>query len=121
MGKPNLVITFIGIVLFTLAIAPVSKALECPVSPGSTVVRFDPAEVVLGPELYVGEVFTVEARVDDVEDFSGFDFLVVWNSTYFEYVEHTVKVPVETYPDGLMHEPILLVKDEVNGSEGCIG
>jgi hypothetical protein len=39
-----------------------------------------------------------------------------WNTTYLIYVSHTPKIPVETYPDGVLHEPIIFLKDEVNES-----
>jgi hypothetical protein len=58
------------------------------------------------------------ARIDDVEFLYGVDLKVAWNTTYIDYVTHTPKIPVEVHPDGLLYEPILVVKDEANTSEG---
>jgi len=85
---------------------------------GSTVARFNPSTVELGPAYCRCDTFTLTARVDYVEDLAGFGLFIKWNTTYLEYVEHVVKVPVEVYPDGLLHEPVLLVQNDVNASEG---
>lgn len=84
----------------------------------STIVKFDPSTIELGPDYCVGETFTLTARIDDVSDLMGFGLYIGWNVTYINYIEHTVKVPVETYSDGLLHEPIIIIHDEVNTSEG---
>ena len=96
--------------MITIVVAPSPLA--------STYLRFDPATVELGPTYCVNETFTIKARIDDVEDLIGFGLQIEWNTTYLDYVDHIVKVPVETYSDGLLHEPILWVLDEVNASEG---
>jgi len=87
----------------------------------STVVRLDPATVELGPDYCVNDTFTLKARVDNVEDLFGFGFHIKWNTTYLDYVDHIAKVPVEVYSDGLLHEPVLWVENEVNASEGWYG
>jgi len=83
-----------------------------------TVVRLDPATVELGPVYCVNDTFTLSARIDDVEYLYGFDFNITWNTTYLDYVTHLPKVPVESYPDGILHEPMLVIKDQANASEG---
>jgi len=95
---------------FTTVSAP-SPLLE-------TVVRLDPAIIELGPDNCINDTFTLKARVDNVEDLTCFALHIVWNTSYLEYVDHIVKVPVETYPDGLLHGDILWVQNEVNASEG---
>ncbi len=76
-----------------------------------TVVRFAPATVVLGPDSCIGEIFTVTVRIDNVEDLYGILLEIEWNTTYLEYVAHVVKIPVETYSDGVLHEPLMRVTD----------
>jgi len=83
-----------------------------------TVLRFDPATVVLGPDYCIGETFTLTARIDDVEDLYGFSLRIKWNTTYLDYVSHVAKVPVESYPDGLLYEPLALVRNEANATTG---
>lgn len=83
-----------------------------------TVIRFDPATVELGPSYCVGENFTIKARIENVEDLCGFVLKIGWNTSYLDYVNHIVKVPVETYPDGVIHEPSWIAADIVNVTEG---
>ncbi len=82
------------------------------------VVRLEPATVIVGPDYCVGEIFTLTARIDDVEDLYGAELKIEWNTTYLEYVDHVAKVPVEVYSDGVLHEPILIVYDTVNSTIG---
>ena len=84
----------------------------------STVVRLDSAVVELGPSYCVNETVTLTAKIDYVEDLAAFEFEIVWNTSYLEYVEHLLKTPVEVYPDGVLHEPVLIVIDSVNATEG---
>ncbi|MFQ5621499.1 MAG: cohesin domain-containing protein, partial [Candidatus Nanoarchaeia archaeon] len=108
-----LVPLFLIALLFSLV-----PVVSTPSSLTGTVVRFDPATVELGPYFCVNDTFTLKARVDNVEDLLGFEFEIAWNTTYLEYVDHIAKVPVEVYADGLIHEPVMWIKDEVNASEG---
>lgn len=80
----------------------------------SATVGFSPSTVVLGPGYCVGETFALAARIDDFTGLYGMGLKIEWNTTYLDYVEHVVKVPVETYPDGLLHRPIVIVKDFVD-------
>jgi hypothetical protein len=41
-----------------------------------------------------------------------------WDPAVIDYVEHTVTMPVETYPGGVLHEPVLDVVDEVDSASG---
>ena len=83
-----------------------------------TVLRFDPANVVLGPDFCVGKTFTLAARIDDVEDLAAFDIIIKWNTTVLDYVNHIAKIPVEVYPDGIIHEPIHWIYNLVNATSG---
>jgi hypothetical protein len=79
-----------------------------------TVVRFEPATIIVGPDYCMGEIFTLTVRIDSVEDLYGFQLRIEWNTTYLEYVAHVAKIPVETYSDGVLHEPLILVTDVFN-------
>lgn len=58
----------------------------------------------------------------------GFDIKFRWDPTILEYINHTVTVPVEDYPDpipplnftGTLHKPLQDVKEEINATEGTI-
>ena len=83
----------------------------------STTVKVDPSLI----EYYVkatGKEFTVAVKIIDVENLYGFDLKFRWNTTYLEYVSHSVRVPRNTYLDGVLWNPILPLTDEVNTSNG---
>ena len=48
----------------------------------------------------------------------GFDVQFSWNPNVLQYVSHTLKVPVETHPDGILHEAIQGVLDLVDEVAG---
>lgn len=107
------------VLVFAVVFSLSTYSTISPPSPSaSTVLRFDPASVELGPDYCVNDTFTLKARVDNVEDLAAFGLQIKWNTTYLDYVDHIVKVPVETYSDGLLHEPILVIVDKVNASKG---
>ena len=79
------------------------------------VVRVDPPLI---EDLAPSQTFTVNIVVDNVTDLYGVDIRFSWDPTILEYVGHTAKIPVEDYPDGILHEPGMLIKDDVNATEG---
>jgi len=103
------VLPFLMALLFSLV--PVVSA---PSALTWTKVRLEPATIELGPEYCVGETFTLACKIDDVAGLAGFGLTIMWNTTYLEYVNHTLMVPVEEHPGGIMHEPVLIVADIVN-------
>jgi hypothetical protein len=83
----------------------------------STTVKVDPSLI----EYYVkatGKEFTVAVKIIDVENLYGFDLKFRWNTTYLEYVSRSVRVPKNTYLDGVLWNPILPLADEVDTTEG---
>ncbi len=48
----------------------------------------------------------------------GFYIVFSWDPTVLEYVTHNARVPVETYSDGILHEPIIDAQDEVDEAAG---
>ncbi|MBE0519975.1 hypothetical protein IBX35_02910 [Candidatus Bathyarchaeota archaeon] len=72
-----------------------------------------PTDVVVVPSLIelprepglTGTEFTVTVEIHDVLDLYGVDIQFGWDTEWIGYVSHTAKIPVETYPDGIMHEP----------------
>ena len=69
-------------------------------------------------DLEPGEEFSVNITIEDVENLYGIEIEFTWNPSIIEYVSHEVKIPVESYPEGVLHEPVLEVKDEVNATAG---
>ena len=81
--------------------------------------QVEPALIVLGETGNVdGTLITVNVTVSDAVSLVGLDIDFSWNTTYLNYVSHTSKIPVETYPDGVLHEPIIVMKDTVDTFAG---
>ncbi|RLI17116.1 hypothetical protein DRO44_04270, partial [Candidatus Bathyarchaeota archaeon] len=82
----------------------------------------DTAVIYVNPplieDLAPSQTFTIDVVVANVSDLYGVDIRFSWDPTILEYVSHTAKIPVEDYPDGILHEPGLLIKDEVDATEG---
>ncbi|RLI44741.1 hypothetical protein DRO69_06715 [Candidatus Bathyarchaeota archaeon] len=106
------------------------------------VVYVDPQLIIASP----GETFTVSVKVFNLTDtlyaaaepwepgeplpppgtrycyylgnLYGLHIQLSWDPLILEYVSHTVKIPVETYPDGVLHEPIQDVMEEVDADAG---
>jgi hypothetical protein len=82
--------------------------------------------IYISPEgtagINVGEVFTVTVGITGLVDKNlyGFDIMFKWNTATLQYLTHEVKVPVETYPEGILHQPILEIKNEANESDGTL-
>lgn len=69
-------------------------------------------------EVGVGSAVTVKVNISEVENLAGFDIQMSWDTAFLEYVNHNVTMPVESYPGGILHEPVLMIKDEVNLTAG---
>jgi len=48
----------------------------------------------------------------------GFHIDFSWNPLILDYVNHTVKVPVDTYPDGVLHDPVFLANEALDDDSG---
>ena len=77
-------------------------------------VHIDPENVTKN----VGETFTVDIVVADVKNLYGVDIQFRWDPSILEYVNHTAKIPVETYPDGILHEPGITILDNADPTAG---
>lgn len=86
-----------------------------------------PAEVAqlrIYPEdvsrINVGQTFTVTLAVYglDGNDLYGFDVEFAWDTLALQYVSHEAKVPVETYPEGVLEQPVVEVENQLDASSG---
>jgi hypothetical protein len=48
----------------------------------------------------------------------GFDIVFSWDPEILEYEDRLVMIPVEDYPEGILHAPILNIKDTVDYTNG---
>ena len=49
---------------------------------------------------------------------SGVEIHFKWDPNVLDYIEHNVTAPVEDYPEGVLHEPLINVWDEVDAEAG---
>jgi len=102
----NIIIS--GIVISTQSCAEaVSSLQEVPV------ISIDPANITAG----VGEQFNISVRVDNVTGLYGLGLTFRWGVEVLDYVSHVITVPVETYPNGVLHTPTLLVKNDTERAD----
>jgi hypothetical protein len=69
-------------------------------------------------ETYEGLTFTVSVRITSPEDLYGLDFQLSWNTTFLDYVSHSLYIPREDYPGGVLFKPVQITKNEVNSTAG---
>lgn len=69
-------------------------------------------------DLDVGEEFTINVTIENVENLYGFEIKFSWNPSIVECIDRQVKVPVETFPDGILHQPFQQVKNQLNNTAG---
>jgi hypothetical protein len=107
--------------LFTIMLAsPTGSMLFTPKASASesvTTIKVDPARKEFWA-YSVGQEFTVAVRILDVTNLYGFDLRLGWNTTILECVSHSVRVPKNTYADGILYNPAVQIKDQVDATEG---
>lgn len=62
--------------------------------------------------------FTIAVKIANVTGLYGFDIQLRWNPAVLDYVNHTAKIPVQTFPDGVLHQTVLTIKNEANATAG---
>ncbi len=82
-----------------------------------TKVHIEPA-LIEDTTLIPSTNFTVELRISNVTDLYGFDIILRWNASLLSYSSHLLKIPVEDYPGGVLHEQTFLVANQVNTTAG---
>lgn len=103
-------LTFLAILAFTLVLnSNIVFSEELPV------VYVDPPEIL---DIPPSQNFTITVKTANITGLYGFDIQFRWDPTILDYVSHTAKMPVETYPEGVLYEPVLPIKDEVNTTGG---
>lgn len=64
------------------------------------------------------ENFTVAVNLANVTPMYGLDLRFRWDPTILEYVSHVAKIPVETHTGGVLHQPTIMLMDEVDDVAG---
>jgi hypothetical protein len=82
----------------------------------SSLICFSPDKI---DGVNVGETVTISVILsEDVENLYGFDIELKWDPATLEYVSHVVTAPVESYSEGVLHDPTFSLKDEVDSTAG---
>jgi hypothetical protein len=83
-----------------------------------TVVYVDPPKVM---NVMPPANFTIKVKLANVTNLYGLDVEFTWDPTIIKYVNHKMHIPVETYPDGVLHSPVIPIEDEVDESANMTG
>jgi len=62
--------------------------------------------------------FTVSVVIENATDLYGFDISFRWNATFLTYVNHSIRVPRDDYPDGVLQAPTFSLAKELNATAG---
>lgn len=54
----------------------------------------------------VGDNFTISVKIANVTNLTGFSIQLRWGTAVLKCVDNITLVPVETYPTGILHEPV---------------
>jgi len=108
INKKTLQTLMITAALIMSTFAILSMQIQ-PAHAATTSIEIIPQTQEFGPENATGQEFIIEAYVKNVTDFYGLDLQFEWDPTYLLYLNHTAKIPVETYPDGILHQPGMYV------------
>jgi len=105
-----------GILLTLLLIGALSLAFD--IQPAktepTTKILVDPPDVTKN----MGEIFSVRVNISDVTNLYGLEIQFWWDSTLLEYVSKSVRIPKNTYPDGVLWAPAMKVIDWVDKAAG---
>ncbi len=88
----------------------------------SQVKAVSPATVYVDPpsvkDIFSPTTFTIRVNIANATDLYGVDLQFKWNPGLLEYVSHAAKIPVETYPGGILHTPVLAIMNAVDPVAG---
>jgi hypothetical protein len=94
----------------------------------SAYIRVFPEVVELQTGWVIGQNFTVAVIAENVSNLYALALKLEWNTTYLEYLSHTITIPIENYSDpafpspypGILHSPAAVVQNDVNESSGFL-
>ena len=66
----------------------------------------------------VGEPFTINITITDAQNLYGVEVALHWNSSILCLVKVDVRLGIESHPDGVLHEPVFIAKNETVQNEG---
>jgi len=111
--------TYTLILLFILAsiCSKVSSGAPLQLSSAQAIVKFEPQF----SRVYPNQTFTVSVRIENVTSLYGLEIQITWDTTYLKYSGHTATIPVEAYAEGVLHEPLIWINDDVDENASMPG
>ena len=114
----------IGLILL-IAVFSISMRIT-PTRAQGTIVRIIPATTEFGSGSALGEEFKIAVVIEDVADLYGVGLKIGWDTTYLDYINHTVTMPWNTSQTpidpspyaGILYLPGMLVANTVNEAAG---
>jgi hypothetical protein len=116
-GKAKVYMKKIIVMLLISALLLILGLAVKPVVSGATLVKVDPSLTEYHEDA-TGQQFTVAVKIVDVTNLYGFDIKFRWNTTYLDYVSYSILVPNDTYPGGVLWNPIVFAMNDVNTTAG---
>jgi hypothetical protein len=65
--------------------------------------------------------FTVRVEIHDALGLYGFDIQLGWSTEWIRYLDHETTIPAEAYSYGVLHSPIVYVKNDVDETASLAG
>ena len=66
----------------------------------------------------VGDTLTVNITISNVQNLYGLDLTLNWNSSAVRTVTRETFLGIESYPNGILYSPLVVVEDSVNQESG---
>ncbi|MCW4005497.1 MAG: cohesin domain-containing protein [Candidatus Bathyarchaeota archaeon] len=104
---------FVAAVLFSLFLAAMAQTVNAQADSEPTV-----AVVPSQNTAQIGESLTVNITLTNVENLYGLDIAFSWNSSVLQLIDSQALLGVETYPEGVLHEPVLIIVEDVSQETG---
>ena len=118
MPKDKTLAVLLLLFYITISVAPKAENTRALAGASSqTNVRFEPSQLSIS----TNQTFTVSVLIEDTALLYGIDIQITWNTTCLEYVSHIATIPVETYPNGVLHNPLIWVRNDVDENASIPG
>ena len=105
-------------VLLLMSVIIIGNQILVKASSEETVVYVEPDAIL---DLMPPQTFTIKVKIANVTNLYGIDIQFTWDPAIIKYVSHTKKIPVETYPDGILHTPTIPVRNQVDENASMPG
>jgi len=145
MGSNSLKRTFTTIALTLITISFITTVVSSsPKDANLETIQTSQTSMVTLPEVYIypssivglrpGDNFTISVIISNLTDtriidpttgvpywlgdLYGLDIALQWDPTILDYISHSVLIPIEVYPRGILHEPTTVFIDKIDEAAG---